>query len=287
MNVKFVDVKNDVAFRKIFGNEKKTLILISFLNAALKLEEDWRIKEVAIVNPYQFPRIAGEKASIIDVRAKDLKNRQFVVEMQVAETDGFDKRVQYYTCRDYSMQINTGEDYPKLKPTYFIGILDFDYFDSKDYLSHHIILNGETYEHKLKDVQFTFIELKKFTKEAHELETLLEKWVFFIKNAENLDVIPDNVDDEGLLEAYHDADRHSWKREELIAYDNASIAEQDERGRMKLVEDRAEDRAKKEVVERCLEENMEVEFIARITNLSLQEISKIIEEVKNKRQSGE
>lgn len=75
--------------------------------------------------------------------------------------------------------------------------------------------------------------------------------------------------------------------QELIAYDNASIAEQDERGRMKLVEDRAEDRAKKEVVKRCLEENMEVEFIARITNLSLQEISKIIEEVKNKRQSGE
>ena len=61
MNVKFVDVKNDVAFRKIFGNEKKTQILISFLNAALKLEGDWSIKEVAIANPYQFPRIAGER----------------------------------------------------------------------------------------------------------------------------------------------------------------------------------------------------------------------------------
>jgi hypothetical protein len=31
--MKFVDVKNDVAFRNIFGNEKKTEILISFLNA--------------------------------------------------------------------------------------------------------------------------------------------------------------------------------------------------------------------------------------------------------------
>lgn len=287
MNVRFVDVKNDVAFRKIFGNEKKTLILISFLNAALKLEGGRRIKEVAIVNPYQFPRIAGEKATIIDVRAKDLKNRQFVVEMQVAETEGFDKRVQYYTCRDYSMQINTGEDYPKLKPTYFIGILDFDYFDSEGYLSHHIILNGETYEHKLKDVQFTFIELKKFTKEAHELETLLEKWVFFIKNAENLDVIPDNVDDEGLLEAYHDADRHSWKKEELIAYDNASIAEQDERGRMKLAVDRAKQEEKKEIVERCWEESLPIEIIARIANLPVDEVSKIIEGIKNKKQSGE
>ncbi len=281
--MKFVDVKNDVAFRKIFGNEKKTKILISFLNAALKLEGDHLIKEVTIVNPYQFPRIAGEKASIIDVRAKDVKGRQFVVEMQIAETDGFDKRIQYYTCRDYSMQIDRGEEYPKLKPTYFIGILDFDYFESEDYLSHHIIVNGTTYEHKLKDIQFTFIELKKFTKEIHELESLIEKWVFFIKHADELEVIPDNVDDDGLMEAYKDADRHNWKKEELIAYDNASIAEQDERGKMKLIADRAKKEGIEEntyrVIERCWKKKMPAEDIAEITNLTVMEISEIIEKL--------
>ena len=34
----FVDRENDVAFRKIFGNKKKTKSLISFLNAVLELE---------------------------------------------------------------------------------------------------------------------------------------------------------------------------------------------------------------------------------------------------------
>ena len=63
MAKRFVDVTNDVAFRKIFGNENKTEIIISFLNAVLKFEGDRRIKEVTIVNPYQLPRIAGEKAS--------------------------------------------------------------------------------------------------------------------------------------------------------------------------------------------------------------------------------
>ncbi len=283
--MKFVDVKNDVAFRKIFGNEKKTNILISFLNAALKLEGDHLIKEVRIANPYQFPRIAGEKASIIDVRAKDVRGRQFVVEMQVAETDGFDKRVQYYTCRDYSMQIERGDEYPKLKPTYFIGILDFDYFESEDYLSHHIIINGKTYEHKLKDIQFTFIELEKFTKEVHELETLIEKWVFFIKHAEELEVIPENVDDDGLMEAYKDADRHSWKKEELIAYDNSSIAEQDERGKMTRAKRQGEEEKTYQVIERCREENMPLEVIARITNLTVDEVSKIIEGIEKKGQS--
>ncbi|MFN7832415.1 MAG: PD-(D/E)XK nuclease family transposase, partial [Bacteroidota bacterium] len=60
--MKFVDVKNDIAFRKIFGNEKKQVILISFLNAVLGLEGKDRIREVTLLNPFQLPRIAGEKS---------------------------------------------------------------------------------------------------------------------------------------------------------------------------------------------------------------------------------
>ena len=281
--MKFVDVKNDIAFRKIFGNEKKTQILISFLNAILKLEEDQRIKEVSIINPYLLPRVAGEKASIIDVRAKDEKGRQFVVEMQVADVDGFDKRVQYYTCRDYSMQIERGEQYPLLKPTYFVGILDFNFFDSTDYLSNHIILNEKTHEHALTDIRFTFIELRKFNKAVNELKTLTEKWVFFIKNAENLEVIPENVNDEGLIEAYKDADKHNWRKEELIAYDNASIAVQDERGRLIAAENKGKVEGKTEketeVIERCVQQNMPLEMIAKIVNLPIPEVKDIIDKL--------
>lgn len=274
--MKFVDVKNDIAFRKIFGNEKKTQILISFLNAILKLKGDNSVAEVTIINPYLLPRVAGEKASIIDVRAKDKKGRQFVVEMQVADLDGFDKRVQYYTCRDYSMQIERGEQYPLLKPTYFIGILDFNFFKTNEYLSNHIILNEKTYEHALKDIHFTFIELKKFKKQAAKLKTLTEKWIFFIKNAKKLQVIPENVDDEGLIEAYKDADKHSWEKEELVAYDNASIAEQDERGRLTAAENKGKSVEKEEVIKRCLDENMSPDIISKIVNLPIDTVNAII-----------
>ncbi|MEN0003718.1 MAG: Rpn family recombination-promoting nuclease/putative transposase [Bacteroidota bacterium] len=277
--MKFVDVTNDVAFRKIFGNEKKTKILISFLNAILKFEGSDRIVQVEIIDPNQLPRIRGEKASIIDIRAKDETGRKFVVEMQVASVDGFDKRVQYYACREYSMQIERGEQYPLLRPAFFIGILDFDFFDSKSYLSHHIIVNGETLEHKLKDIQFTFIELRKFKLEMDELETLTEKWVFFIKNAENLEVIPEHVNDDGLMEAYKEADRYSWNKNEWIAYDNASIAEQDERGKIIA----AEKKAKIEVIEKALNENLSIDLIARIVGLSIGETTQIIAEINKKK----
>lgn len=269
--MKFVDVKNDIAFRKIFGNKKKTQILISFLNAVLQLEGKQRIVTVRIENPYQFPRIAGEKSSIIDVRATEDSGRQFVVEMQVAEPDGFDKRVQYYASRDYSMQISSGDDYIKLKPTVFIGILAFSYFKGSDYLSYHSLLDEKTYENKLKDIRFAFIELTKFKKKEHELISLIDKWTYFIKNAPKLEVIPDSVDDEGLREAYMDADKHTWKKEELIAYDNALIAEQDEKGKITAAE-------KKRVIQiarNMKKEGEPIDKIMKYTGLTEREINEI------------
>ncbi|MBT4605991.1 MAG: transposase, partial [Thiotrichales bacterium] len=36
--MKFADPKNDIAFKKIFGDKNKTAVLISFLNAILEFE---------------------------------------------------------------------------------------------------------------------------------------------------------------------------------------------------------------------------------------------------------
>jgi predicted transposase/invertase (TIGR01784 family) len=274
--MKFVDVKNDVAFRKIFGNKKKTQILISFLNAVLQLKGQRHIVSVKIENPYQFPRIAGEKASIIDVRATEESGKQFVVEMQVAEPDGFDKRVQYYTCRDYSMQITKGEDYPNLKPTVFIGILNFSYFEGTDYLSYHALLDEKTHENKLKDIRFAFIELTKFKKNENELKSLIDKWAYFIKNASKLEFIPSNVDDEGLKEAYMDADRHNWKKEELIAYDNASIAMQDEKGKLLHAEKKGEENNKIKTIVKLHSKGKSPEEISELLDIPTEDIREII-----------
>lgn len=73
--------------------------------------------------------------------------------------------------------------------------------------------------------------------------------------------------------------RHSWEKEELIAYDNSSIAEQDEKG--KLIA--AKNEEKEETVERCWEEDMPVEIIAKITNLSTEEVKRIIEKIRKRK----
>ena len=221
--MKFVDVKNDVAFHKIFGDSEKTISLISFLNAVLELEGTHRIASVTIENPLQFPVVLNGKTSVLDIGATDQQGRKFIVEMQVADKVGFIKRAQYYTARDFSMQINRGEQYPRLRPTHFIGILDFNLTESGYYFSRHKTLNDETGEHLLKDMQYFFIELKKFNKEIHELQNLIDQWTFFIKNAENLTLIPENLSDEGLKTAYVTAEQYGWTAAELRAYDGAGV----------------------------------------------------------------
>jgi len=95
------------------------------LNAGLLLENDKQIVSVEIVTPYQLPALVGEKVTIVSVKAKDQSDNNYIVEMQVAAVDGFDKRVLYYASKSYSSQIDRGDLYEKLNPTFFIGFLFF------------------------------------------------------------------------------------------------------------------------------------------------------------------
>jgi hypothetical protein len=59
--MKFADPKNDLAFKKIFGDENKTEVLISFLNSILDFKGKQQIKKATIANPYQVPKINIKK----------------------------------------------------------------------------------------------------------------------------------------------------------------------------------------------------------------------------------
>jgi hypothetical protein len=63
MVARFLDPKNDYAFKQIFGTEKHKDILIHFLNDVLKLEGAHVISEVKFLTPIQDPEIASKKQS--------------------------------------------------------------------------------------------------------------------------------------------------------------------------------------------------------------------------------
>ena len=274
--MQFADIKNDIAFHKIFGNENRKEVLISFLNSILAFEEeDQRIISVTIMNPYQLPKLKGGKVTIVDIKATDQSKRQYIVEMQVAEKEGFDKRVLYYLGKSYTDQIKRGDFYRKLKPAIFIGILNFVQTDNLNYLSRSQVIDIETGERTIKDMEFNFIELPKFNLGADELTTLTEKWIYFIKNAENLTFVPENIDDEGLKNAYEEANQNLWSKEELDAYDYVYIREEDARAELDAAEQRGKRERDIEIAIEMKEDGEPIEKIKRYTGLSEDEIEEL------------
>jgi predicted transposase/invertase (TIGR01784 family) len=273
--MKFADVKNDIAFRKIFGNENKKEVLVSFLNAILDFEGKHKITDITILNPYQLPKFRDGKATIIDVKAKDRSGREFIVEMQVADALGFSKRVLYYTSQGYVTQIDRGEFYDKLNPTIFIGILDFAISKNPKYLNRHRILDVETGERIMEDMEFNFIELPKFNIERKDLKTLVEKWVFFIKEAETLEVIPDEMDDAGLRSAFEQANIQTWSQEEIDAYDYAGLRETEDRLRLEKARADAIKDNQLKIAGQMKIKGMDINIISEVTGLTNEEINEI------------
>lgn len=233
--MRFVNPQNDIAFKKIFGNEHCKDVLIAFLNAVLGLEGRRAIETVDLLSPYQAPKVEELKQTILDVKARDGQGKQFIVEMQVSGYPALKKRFQYYAAKTYVNQIPVGEDYPKLNQVIFIGILNFSQFDGPACITRHLLLNTETGKQELEDLEFNFIELPKFTKTEAELETAIDKWVWFIKYAPDLAMIPGHAQsDPALCHAYETADRHGWTVDEWELYESCAMRRRGEQDLLEL-----------------------------------------------------
>ena len=80
--MRYLDPKADLTFKKVFGGHID--LVISFLNAMLPFESpDEEITEVQYLNPEMVPNTPFGKDSIVDVRCRDGRGRQFLVEMQM------------------------------------------------------------------------------------------------------------------------------------------------------------------------------------------------------------
>ena len=176
MLTRFLDPKNDFAFKQVFGTEKNKDVLIHFLNDILRYEGEHKIKEVEFLKTVQDTDIAIYKQSIVDVLCKDAGGVQFIVEMQLSKHKGFEKRAQFYAAKAYSKQVIKEDKnhkklavYAKLKGVIFLAIANFTMFpDKKGWKSEHRILDKKTYENDLKDLNFVFLELEKFNKKINE-----------------------------------------------------------------------------------------------------------------------
>ena len=230
--MRFISPKTDFAFKRIFGSSEHPEILISFLNAMLYNGEP-TIQELEIIDPYSAGSVTGLKDTYLDVKAKITGNKTVIVEMQVLNVAAFEKRVVYNAAKTYSTQLKAGEGYLKLNPVIALTITDFILFENTEKL----ISNFEFTETEEKfvypncELKLVFVELPKFKKELNELETLPEKWIYFMKNAPSLEAVPDTLGSiEEINTALEIANRANLTLDELNDVDKREMFIQDQIG---------------------------------------------------------
>jgi len=273
----FINPKTDFAFRKIFGSEQSHKILISFLNGIL-YEGQSVIEDLTILDPYLSPKIRGVKESYLDVRAKLQSGDTVIIEMQVLNVEGFEKRILYNAAKAYSIQLDKGEKYAELSPVIALTITDFEMFPEIDRSISRFVLKEKEFliDYLSGDLQLVFLELPKFKVPLDELKSLTDKWIYFMQHAPDLSIVPQimgNVTE--IQQAFEIANRATLTREELDELEHQSFFIQDQQGAIvKALKQGIEQGNKQTKIEiaRRLISVMDDRTISEITNLTLDEI---------------
>lgn len=289
----FINPKTDFAFKKIFGSEQSKDILISFLNSLLYGGQS-RIQDLEIINPYLAPKIQGIKDTYLDVKARLADNKMVIIEMQVLNLEGFEKRILYNAAKAYSIQLEPGEDYTLLNLVIALTLTDFEMFEDLPQVVSTFVLKEKTVltDYPINDLELVFVELPKFTKALDELETLADKWIYFIKSARGLETIPETMGQvPEIRKAFEVANQANLTREELEALEQREIYIHDQRNAIRLALRQGIQIGREQGIEVGREQGiqeskieiarqmigvLDEDTISRITGLSVEEVRRLM-----------
>jgi predicted transposase/invertase (TIGR01784 family) len=269
LTLRFLDPRTDFAFKKIFGSENHPEVLISLLNAVLGDQIPAPIEAVQILNPYLAPKIKGMKDTYLDIKAKDTEGNHFVVEMQVLNVEGFEKRVLYNACKAYAGQLDQAKHYHTLTPVIAVTFTDFIMFPEIDQVVSCFQLRDQSLGVICnEDITLVFTELPKFKKAEDELNTTLDKWLYFLKHAGSLAAVPKSLQsDSSIWQAFEIANKANLSREELDDQENREIFIQDQRGALSLAHKKGRKEREMEIARNMLA-NYDDATIANVTGLN-------------------
>ncbi len=192
--MRFINPKIDLAFKKIFGSSDTKDILINFLNAIL-YEAQPVIEDLEIIESPPGNKAFGVQDTQLDVKATINGDKIALVEIQLLNVPSFEKRILYNAAKSYSLQLTGEERYERLKTVISLKIADFEMFENQpEFMSRFVFKEKEKqFDCPDTEIELVFVELPKFSKQLAELETTAEKWIYFLKNTNTLETVPETL----------------------------------------------------------------------------------------------
>lgn len=290
--MRYLDPKADLTFKKIFGEHKD--LLISLLNALLPLADDEQIESVEYLSPELVPETYVGKNSIVDVRCRDVKGRQFIVEMQMLWMEAFKQRVLFNASKAFVRQLDKKRKYELLQPVYSLNLVNETFMkDYPDEFIHNYSVVHELHSDEIiEGLHFTFVELPKFQAHSLKEKKMAVLWLRFLTEIdEQIKQAPQELlDNPETCKALKAVEESAMTQNELLAYEDFWDKLGAERllfvdsNRINREEGRAEGRAEgwaEGIIEGCakvaknlLNLGMALDEVAKVTGLDIETIEK-------------
>jgi len=279
----FLDPKNDLTFKRVFGEHKH--LCMSLLNSMLPL------KKPIIDLEYQTGELIPElidvlRNTMVDVRCTDSEGRQFLVEMQLFWNESFKSRVLLNASKAYVKQLDKAEEFKLLQPVYALNFINDTFeksFEMKDeYFHHYQIVNICDTKKQIEGLEFFFVELPKFRPRNRAEKKLHELWLRFLTevNEKTKEIPKELLDNDDIREAVGYVERSAYTKEQLEAYDKWKIDTMTARSMLNAAKTEGETSNQKKVIANGVRAGYSVEIISTITGLPPEEITKFIEDEK-------
>lgn len=264
-----LDPKLDFVFKKIFGNEHETDVLIRFLNAIFESKCVGKydpIVWVELKNPEITKSSITAKSSVMDIRAKTSRGEFINIEIQRDDEKNILNRMVFYSSNLISTQLESGAKYQKLSRSVAIVITNFKIkeIDEEDFHNVYRLQNIVSNKELTKLNELHFIELTKM-KNIDE-NNVLQLFLQFLKKP----------NDEKVIKKSDEIHELSKARERLkfLSSDKLTRQEADEREKeLKDVNSKLYDQLV-EVAKNFLD-IADDETIAEKTGLELEEVQKL------------
>ena len=272
--------KIDVVFQSLF-NKDNIKITKSFVEALLEK----KIETIEINSDKDLIREKPEdKLGILDLEL-DINNKEKIdVEIQLSKRADFIKRILWYLTRMYSKQIKKGDKYKDLKRVVLVAIIDFTLEETKEFKEMETIWKLIETKNREKilteEIEVRIIELSK-AEEMYKKNKENEKaqWMLVINN-------PNSEEVKEIMKENKDIEECIIKVKELTEDEKLErLAFLRERARMD--EESLKDEGFEEGIKAGLKTmiinlysiaNMPIEQIAKVAEMSEEEVKKILED---------
>jgi len=230
LKAKYINPYTDFGFKKLFGEEASKDLLIDFLNQLLPARH--KIVNLTFKNPEQLGAVSSERKAIFDIHCENDKGDQFIVEMQKAKIKFFKDRAVFYTTFPIREQAEKGDWDFKLNPVYCVAILDFEFDDHREQKNHltRVQLRDQYCQIFYDKLTYIFIEMPRFTKQEEELENHFDKWLYFLKNLEAFESIPEILKEDVFIKGFEIAEIANFDEKELSEYEESLKVYRDLKG---------------------------------------------------------